>query len=350
MKYNHGGEKYDKHIELDFSANVNPFGMPPEVVDVLSDRKNINGFVDYPDSSCLALRQAIAENKGISEENVFCGNGASDIIYRLCFAVKPKKAVLAAPCFSEYEKAVRASGGEISFYDTSEENNFCIQSDFVSFVEKEKPDIVFICSPSNPVGVMTEETILEKIAELAEKDGFIFVVDECFGEFVINERYSMLETAMKNKNVVVLDAFTKIYGMAGLRLGMMYFSNDWLIEKCSECGGCWNVSAPAQLAGATALKCRKYVEKTVEYIHNERKELVRRLSELGFKVYDGYANYILFRAYGGLYEDMLKRNVLIRQCGNYRMLGNEYYRIAVRTKAENDRLIEIFKEVMKEKM
>jgi threonine-phosphate decarboxylase len=138
MKYNHGGEKYDKHIELDFSANVNPFGMPPEVVDVLSDRKNINGFADYPDANCTAIRQAIAENKGISAENVLCGNGASDIIYRLCFAVKPKKAVLAAPCFSEYEKAVRASGGKISFYDTSEENNFCIQSDFVSFVEKEK--------------------------------------------------------------------------------------------------------------------------------------------------------------------------------------------------------------------
>lgn len=349
MKYNHGGEKYDKHIELDFSANVNPFGMPPEVVDVLSDRKNINGFVDYPDSSCLTLRQAIAENKGISEEKVFCGNGASDIIYRLCFAVKPKKAVLAAPCFSEYEKAVRASGGEISFYDTNEENNFCIQSDFVSFVEKEKPDIVFICSPSNPVGVMTEETILEKIAELAEKDGFIFVVDECFGEFVIDEKHSMLETVMKNKNVVVLDAFTKIYGMAGLRLGMMYSSNDWLIEKCSECGGCWNVSAPAQLAGIEALKCDEYVKRTVEYIHNERKKLVTELSALGFKVYDGYANYILFRAYDGLYEDMLKRNVLIRQCGNYRMLGNEYYRIAVRTKEENDSFIEILKAVIKER-
>ena len=346
MKYNHGGEKYDKHIELDFSANVNPFGMPPEVVDVLSDRKNINGFVDYPDSSCLALRQAIAENKGISEENVFCGNGASDIIYRLCFAVKPKKAVLAAPCFSEYEKAVRASGGEISFYDTSEENNFCIQSDFVSFVEKEKPDIVFICSPSNPVGVMTEETILEKIAELAEKDGFIFVVDECFGEFVIDEKHSMLETAMKNKNVIVLDAFTKIYGMAGLRLGMMYSSNDWLIEKCSECGGCWNVSAPAQLAGTVALEESEYLQKTVPLVAKERLYLTSELTKLGCTVYHSDCNFLLFHHPMPLEELLLSEQILIRNCGNYHSLSEGFFRIAVRTHKENTALLAAMRRVI----
>ncbi|MEA4972812.1 MAG: histidinol-phosphate transaminase [Candidatus Metalachnospira sp.] len=349
MKYSHGGEKYDKKIDIDFSANVNPFGMPQSVIDVLMDKNNIGEFTDYPDFNCTCLRKAIAQKKNVNMDNILCGNGASDLIYRICFALKPKKVLLASPCFSEYEKAVNASGGEVCIYDTKEENGFKIQHDFIGVLEYEKPDMIFLCTPSNPVGVLTESSILLKTAAWSEKNNCHFFIDECFNSFVsVQERFSMVPISIKNRHVHVLDAFTKIYGMAGLRLGFLVSSNSQLLEKASQCGGCWNVSAPAQLAGTEALMCDDYVEKTREYIFNEKELLKKSLSECGYKVYDGSANYILFKSIPELYEYMLDRHILIRQCGNYRGLGNEYYRIAVRKRDENERLISELKKALEE--
>lgn len=349
MKYKHGGEKYGKKIDMDFSANVNPFGLPQRVSEALKDENNVSKFVDYPDFNCTELRIAIAQKKNVDKDNVLCGNGASDLIFRICFALRPKKVLLVSPCFSEYENAVKVSGGTVCFYDTKEENGFKIQSDFIDILEYEKPNMIFLCTPSNPVGVLTESSILIKTAQWSEKNNCHFVIDECFNSFVPTEkRFSMMPISIKNKNVHVLDAFTKIYGMAGLRLGYLVSSNYDLIEKTSQCGGCWNVSAPAQLAGIEALKCDDYVEKTIEYILNEKKYIVYGLKECGFKVYEGSANYILFKGMPELYEKMLEQHILIRQCGNYRGLGNEYYRIAVRKRNENKRLLMELKKTSEE--
>jgi len=349
MNYNHGGEKYGKKIDIDFSANVNPFGLPKKVVKVLKDEDNIKKFVDYPDYNCTELRKAISNTRNIDFNYILCGNGASDLIYRICFALKPKKVLLASPCFSEYEKAVNSVGGTVYFYDTKEENGFKILSDFTDCLEQIKPDLIFLCSPSNPVGVITDREILINTAQWAEENKSNLIIDECFNSFVSFEnRYSMVSVSVKNKYVHVLDAFTKIYGMAGLRLGYLVSSNSELIDKVFKSGGCWNVSAPAQLAGIAALMSDKYVEKTIEYILNERAFLQNRINDCGLKVFNGSANYILFKAFPELYEFMLRKNILIRQCGDYRSLGNEYYRIAVRKRNENERLLSELKEALEE--
>lgn len=349
MKYSHGGEKYGKQIDMDFSANVNPFGLPKRVENVLMDENNIRKFVDYPDSDCNELRKAIAKKIDVDKNYVLCGNGASDLIYRLCFAIKPQKVLLASPCFSEYEKAVKASGGNVCFYDTKEQYGFKIQSDFIDIIKHEKPNMIFLCTPSNPVGVLTDRSILIEISKWSEKNNCHLVIDECFNSFVAQEkRYSMVPLCIKNRNIHVLNAFTKIYGMAGLRLGFLVSSNVELIEKVSQCGGCWNVSAPAQLAGIEALKCDDYVNETREYILSEKCYITQGLNECGYKIYEGNANYILFKGMNALYDCMLERHILIRQCGNYRGLGNEYYRIAIRKRNENERLLMELKKASEE--
>lgn len=351
MRYLHGGEKYDKKIEIDFSANVNPFGLPKSVAGALKDENNIQAFADYPDDGCAQLRAAIAQKKKVDAKNVLCGNGASDLIYRLCFAIKPQKVLLSAPCFSEYERAVTASGGVVCFYDTCEKNGFEIQEDFLDVLDKEKPDMIFLCTPSNPVGVLAERNLLIRVSKWAEKSQCHFVVDECFNLFVpLEKRFSMIAESSHNEYVHVLDAFTKIYGMAGLRLGFLISSNQGLLERASENGGCWNVSAPAQLAGREALQCDDYVEKSRTYLIDEKQRLTEEILECGFKVYDGEANYILFKGSPKLYDYMLDQHILIRQCGNYRGLGNEYYRVAVRKREENERLIQGLKQAAKEKL
>lgn len=349
MKYSHGGEKYDKKIDMDFSANVNPFGLPESVADTLKNENNIQTFSDYPDDNCTQLRTVIAKKRGIHMENIICGNGASDLIYRLCFAIRPQKVLLSSPCFSEYEKAVTASGGMVCFYDTYEENGFKIQDDFMDVLGRENPDMIFLCTPSNPVGVLVESSLLMRIAKWSKKNKCHFVVDECFNLFVpIEKRFSMVSESTHNEYVHVLDAFTKIYGMAGLRLGFLISCNQELLERIAQSGGCWNVSAPAQVAGREALKCDDYVEESRAYLLTEKKFLIKEIAKCGFKVYVGEANYILFKGSPKIYDSMLDKHILIRQCGNYRGLGNEYYRVAVRKREENEKLIQALKQAAKE--
>ena len=142
------------------------------------------------------------------------------------------------------------------------------------------------------------------------------------------------------QNLFLLKAFTKRYAMAGIRLGYGLCSNLAVLEKMQEAVQPWNVSIPAQAAGVAALEEEEYVDEARQIIGAEREFLRDGLRQLGFSVYDSRANYIFFRGPSGLVEHALKKQVLIRDCSNYRGLSEGYYRVAVRTHEENIKLLE----------
>jgi len=341
-RYKHGGQIYDKAVSFDFSANVNPLGLPEKVRRVLEKTLEYSCF--YPDDTCRALKEAIAMKEQVNKDYVICGNGASDLIYRIVHAKQPKHAMVLAPTFSEYEKALESVGCHINYECLVEENGFQLTDNILGSIN-ENLDIMFLCNPNNPIGNVIEIELLEKIVEKAKQNNIFLVMDECFLDFVEDgERFSAKKYMIESKEIFILKAFTKIYAMAGIRLGYGMCSDVDFLEKMAMHGPSWSVSTLAQIAGVEALKQKKYVQKSLELVKEERTFLCKQLNKLGYKVYPTKANFIFFQGEESLYEEMLKREILIRPCDNYIGLSKKYYRIAVRTHEENLELIKALNE------
>lgn len=342
-KYQHGGNT-DKCIKYDFSANINPLGMPENVKKILTEGIEMYSF--YPDPDNSDLIKAISEYENIPAKNILCGNGAADLIYRIVSAVNPSKALLFAPSFSEYEKALTDSRCIIEYYYLKEENGYAIK-DFDSDLLSDK-DICFLCNPNNPVGNVTDINILKKIINDCNKHNVILVIDECFMDFVLNGSNLTSKQFLTCKNIVILKAFTKIYAMAGLRLGYILSKNQVLIEKIRNLGQPWSVSVPAQLAGSAALENTDFIKRTIEFVSKERKFLIEHLSEMNLKIFPSETNFIMFKSENLKIDELLKyEGIAIRNCENYEGLGKGFYRIAVRTRKENEYLISAMERCLK---
>ncbi len=340
--YKHGGDIYtNPEVMLDFSVNTNPLGMPKTVKRALLT--NIDQYAHYPDPECRELVATIALRENLPEEWILCGNGAADLIYRLCYAVKPHKALVLAPTFSEYEHALKQVDCQVIYHQLQEKDQFILTD---KLEKKLVPgiDMLFLCHPNNPTGRLIPEHVMERILHKAGENQTIVVLDECFLDFT--EGMSTKQYFNAVPGLVILKAFTKLYAMAGLRLGYMLTADKDLLNKTNEAGQCWSVSIPAQIAGVSALSCNNWEEKTRDLIIKERDSLSRHLEELGLTVYPSDANYLLFKSEISLYESLLQKGILIRSCQNFRGLDDSYYRVCVKTSSENDRLLEAIKEII----
>lgn len=349
----HGGDVYSarqkmKQEPLDFSANINPMGMPPGAVRAAADA--LQQCTQYPDPLCRELRAALAAYEGIPAEQIVCGNGAADLIFRIVAATHPRRALLLAPTFAEYEQALRAMDCSIAYFPLQESEGFVLPE---AFLQQLTPEInlLFLCNPNNPTGRTVSPALLQEIWKRCEEAGILLVVDECFNEFLEHPEQNTLKGVLKTgANSVILKAFTKSFAMPGLRLGYGLCGNGDLAERIFFCGQPWGVSIPAQAAGIAALQEQGYLERMRRLIQTERRWLSENLARLGLCVFPSEANYILFRTETEipLRERMEQRGVLIRACGNYRGLDNRYYRIAVRGHGENERLIAALKCALEE--
>lgn len=334
----------DEDTIIDFSSNINPLGVPESVeVAAMNSIKNANR---YPDINSRELTEAIAAYENVPEDWIFVSNGAAEAIYRIAFYLKPGRGLVTAPTFSEYESSMKSSGTFVSFYNLYEENNFSIDDNILEKIDKET-DIVFLCNPNNPTGQVTDSATVEKIAAHCKKNDAVFVVDECFLDFVIDKKkYSVVDKLKEYDNLIVLKAFTKIYAIPGIRLGYCLSSNKELINGLKSSGPPWNVSTIAQAAGIAALKEKEYVNRSLEYVSMQRQYLVKELEKLNIKTFESHANYLFFKTrIPNLKEELLKKGILIRNCSNYKNLSHDYYRIAVKNEHENKVLIEKLKEI-----
>ena len=337
-KHVHGGNIYTYKNCLDFSANCNPLGTPESVKQAVRD--SLEYMKDYPQVGYAPLKKAIAEYEGVASESVICGNGAAELVFSLCQAVKPKKALIPVPTFAEYEQALLAAGCEVFYYPLSEENGFRLTEDFLQVLTGEI-DMVFLCNPNNPTGVLTERDLLIQILNRCKEKQIFLVVDECFLDFVEEaEAFELKEMTELYSNLFLLKAFTKRYAIPGLRLGYGICQNKELLEKMEQAVQPWNVSVPAQAAGIAALEEDAYVRRAKALIREEKAYLRKELIRLGMKCYASEANYIFFRGEKGMCEGCRRQGILIRDCQNYPGLSEGFYRVAVRTRNENKKLIE----------
>ncbi|MDD3338108.1 MAG: pyridoxal phosphate-dependent class II aminotransferase [Lachnospiraceae bacterium] len=333
----HGGDVYRHKNVIDFSANMNPLGTPERVIGAAAE--SLRDIEHYPDIFCTELREGLGQVEGVNPEFIFCGNGAAEVIFSLVLALKPKRALLTAPTFLEYEQALRVVDCTIDYVNLKAEHGFAVQESILDSITKDL-DIMFLCNPNNPTGVLIPKDMLKKILKKCEEQQVLLVLDECFNDFIREpERYTMKEYLTKTPWLFLLKAFTKRYAMAGIRLGYGITSNLPLLGRMQDVTQPWNVSIPAQAAGVAALQETEYVKRGMEIVHEERAYLKQELQNLGYLVFDSEANYIFFCGPKDLYEKALAAGFLIRDCGNYRGLEAGYYRIAVRMHADNERMI-----------
>lgn len=340
----HGGDIYGEEVKLEFSANTNPFGTPQGVLSAIQE--NLDKIYCYPDPYCRKLIQAISNFEGVPNEYILCGNGASELIYSYCEALKPKKAVELAPTFSEYALGLERVGCKVERYTLNQESGFELDEGFLNFLNKIVPDMMLLCNPNNPTGRTITPSLLEKILVLCAEKNIRLFVDECFLDMA-DSGESLKGFLVDNSNLFILKAFTKSYGMAGIRLGYCMTSDSDLLTKMSKAVQPWNVSSLAQTAGITALKEHEFLQKTKRLIVAERKLLKAELESLGFWVCPSEANYLLFNGPDDLHTELMKKRILIRNCDNYHGLGNGWYRIAVRLHEENEELIRTMKQICK---
>ena len=346
VKSGHGGNLKQLALEaglapgdiLDFSANINPLGLPDWLRPLIS--RQISDLVHYPDPDTTALTHAAAQRYHTVPAEVLTGNGSAELLNLLAQTAGTRRAVIPIPSYSDYSRAARIAGMEVVEYTLPEAENFKLDPARISTLLN-SPATVFIGQPNNPTGLLCPAPALRALAS-AHPDS-LFIVDEAFGDFV--EDHDTL-TVNRPANVVVLLSLTKIFAIPGLRLGCA-IADAGIVRKVRDCQPLWSVNSLAQAVGVAALQDTDYLARSRSLVSQERTWLTAELWQLpGLVIYPGAANFLLVKLTGTSTDapTLAKRlltghGIAIRICDNFRGLDRRFFRLAIRTREENERLI-----------
>jgi len=353
----HGGniykieEEYGYSLDeiLDYSANINPIGLSPKI------EKTIMGTMDlllhYPDPQYRSTCIAIAKHHGIPVEYIIPGNGATELIFLYCRVRKPKKSLILSPTFSEYEKALRESGSEIVLHELREKDGFIPDFDEIISEINSSFDLVTICNPNNPTGVLCDREDILKLSKHCESTGTQIMIDESFLEFRHDEDERTVISENQPGNLFILRSMTKIFAMPGLRMGYAVTSDKKIAEEINSAKEPWTINIFAARVAEKMIEDSDYLMETRDFISDEIEYIKERLKEIDWlKSYPPTVNYFLARIENGLSaqelrERMIKDKVLIRDASNFHFLDDSYVRFAIKDRKSNERLIEVLKEV-----
>lgn len=354
--YDHGGNVFTVARQLgvlpeeitDFSASINPLGMSPLVKDALASA--LDSLVHYPDSSHRDLKLALARHHGLSPANLVIANGSTELIYHLPGVIHGKRALIVAPSFSEYVRSLNQHRWETRDFTLSPENSFDLDVDALERTLAEGFDALYLCNPGNPSGHLYPLDIIERIYRICTAAGTFLILDEAFMDFC--EEASAKQLIARGENGIVLRSMTKFFGIPGLRLGYA-IACDTLTERLDAMGGPWSVNTLALTAGVAALQDSEHIQQTSELIRQERNYLLDQLTAFPMlKAYPSSVNYLLVQITNGitaieLKERLVQQRILIRDCATFTGLTPGFFRIAVRTREENSRLVDCLANTLK---
>ena len=349
----HGGNIYkifrERKIKniLDYSSNINPFGIPENLKKVILE--NLETLEKYPDPDYFELRKKIAKKNGVHLENIILGNGATEIIFLITKVLNPKKVLIAAPTFGEYERAVKSLQDDVAiqYFKLEEKENFKFNQKKFEMEMEKNYDLVIICNPNNPTGKFLQRDEMEKILEKCNKKNTKLLVDEAFIEFVENwKEKTIAQTKIDKKNLFIIRAFTKFFAIPGLRLGYGIFFDKENIFKVNAKKEPWSVNSLAEIAGTYVVDDLEYIKKTENWIQLEKKYMFEQLSKIKeLEVFETEVNFILAKIKKGmnskkLQEKMLEHGILIRDASNFIFLNKNFFRLAIKDRRNNDFVLE----------
>lgn len=355
-RFTHGGNVYGGGAPLggwhDFSANINPLGLAPSVRDAILS--HVGDIIHYPDTTAKELRAAISSHYGVAADSIVLGNGAAELFYVLFHVMRPRRVLIPMPSFSEYERAALSAEAEIDWFTMSEENQFALDVDeLIHIIETKNIDAVIFGNPNNPTGRLVKKGDVEKIAKVAAEYETLVIVDESFIDFRNDaDEYTARELVSSHENLIVVESMTKFYAIPGLRLGFA-IAPSVIGARMDEGKDPWNVNLLAQHAGVAALADTAYQEQARDVVAREKDALYEMLGALdGIEPFEPSVNFILLRLDKKLWGTSEKlcvkmkgKGFLIRDCANYVGLDERFVRVAVKTREENEALVDALKSI-----
>jgi threonine-phosphate decarboxylase len=327
---------------VDFSASINPLGTAHGVAGAVAAAMASIGH--YPEIGSPGLAAALAGLHGLPEKMIANANGSTELIYLLPRLIgKPGgRALLVAPTFSEYAHSLELAGWTVAYHCLDPDNGFALDLAAVKAQLTEGFDLLFFCNPGNPTGRLYSREEIKGLYAACSGAGCFFVLDEAFMDFC--EEQSAKQLLPADGGWLILRSMTKFFGFPGIRLGYS-IAPELVTARVNRLLPPWSVGTLAQAAGLAALADTGHSHLTRDFVAAERARLAARLGALpGVRLFPGAANYLLLRLENGstaaaLQERLLAERLLIRDCSNFTGLDDRYFRIAVRTTTENDRLL-----------
>jgi threonine-phosphate decarboxylase len=348
----HGGDVYllarTLGVELadllDFSANINPLGFPPGLT--MAVQEAMREIVHYPDRRSLKLRAALSDYHHLSPDKILVGNGSTELIYLVARALRPRRGLIVTPAFSEYEHALDLAGVPVDYFPTDESHHFTLSQ----VPEPQAGDLVFLAHPASPSGVLLDPELFLRLAARCEAARAYLLLDEAFVDFV--EEASLKIHLGRFPRLLILRSFTKFFGIPGMRLGCL-LAAPAVVEHLSEAQEPWSVNTMAQIMGRACLADPEYISRTRSLIQREREFLFHRLAALpGLSPFPSVVNYLLVKltrpglTAAGLRQQMLAHRIAIRDASNFRGLDERFFRLAVRGRQDNDRLLKALEQCL----
>lgn len=343
----HGGEIFRSARELnlaageivDFSASINPLGMPAGVRRAAVEA--IAEAVHYPEADAASLLASLAAHHRLPAECLLTGNGSTELLYLLPRVLRPRRALVVTPAFSEYERSLQQAGAVIERFPLEPEDGF--RFDPRALLSRVGPgiDLVLLANPGNPSGA---GLLPEAVAEVAHamRGRAVLAVDEAFIDFC--PHLSVLDQVPAHPNLYVFRSLTKFYAIPGLRAGYLAGPSAGISALAAACPP-WSLSVPALAAARACLAEEEFRHRTLQLVPALRQEMAAALTRLGLTVFPSEANYLLCRLPEGgsaaaLAPALRQRGLLVRDCSGFHPLDGRYLRVAVRSAEENARLLE----------
>jgi threonine-phosphate decarboxylase len=326
---------------IDFSASINPLG-PPSAA-----RKAFIGSYEeisrYPDPHGLMLREVLAKRHGIEPAEVLVGNGSTQLIYLICAALRPRTALVIGPAFSEYTNALALVGANVRMLSLTEESGFQLSTEKLIDTWEKNCDLLVLATPNSVTGQLIAKAEIEDIARLALVRKSFVVVDEAFIDFIEDQSVKML--VRNNPFLIVLRSLTKYYALPGLRLGYL-IGEAGRVAQLAGHQEPWSVNAPAMSVALACLADANFAAKTKRWLEGEREFLFKGVARVqGLHPFPSKVNFLLVKIgkHGvdalELRSFLLRKKLLIRACNSFTELGGDYFRVAVRQRKDNRRLL-----------
>lgn len=341
----HGGRflEYAKSGKsfIDFSASINPYGLDQKLKKILIDSISLSEH--YPNEDYSEIKDVISKKHSVNRDNIYIGNGANSIIFRLFQVFKNSINIcIPVPSFESYRLAAESVDADITYYHMKD---LCIHGDIIDILAG-NIDVLVLANPNNPTGFIVEEELLYKIIEYCKMKNIFILLDECFLDFVkTGEQYSLCGKLNTFDNMAILKSLTKLYAFPGLRFGYLLTYNCDIMYGLKKLTPSWEINALALEAAGYSLK--QNMDSVIEEIQKEKSILSDNLENSGIVTFPSKVNFLLCKYKKNLSKELLEYGIIVRDCSDFIGLNESYFRVAVRTNPENNLLVDTIQKIIR---
>ena len=352
----HGGQAWKLDNIEDYSHNLNPFGAPDFLDDIISSA--VSSLWHYPDDSSPGFRRAVAEEFGVGSENVIAGAGSSDVIrmFPNTFMEAGDKVLMFTPSFAEYAQQCRICGVDIDFIKLRAEKDYRIDTEELYSRLTSDVKALYICNPNNPTGrVEPREKILSIVSE-CERRGILVFLDETLLELVDGYKEISCASYVKDfSNLLVAGSLTKSFAIPGIRIGFG-ISNTAIIDELNKVRMTWNIGGIEQVVGERLIaEHMDYVHDASKVLREEAKRMFDDLRAIGFPVNAPCDSFFYFCDISSLGMDagtfvskMKAEGYMVRDCSSFGPDFTKCIRFCVKDRSKNAGFIEAVSKVLSE--